>query len=187
MTVAKLNSDTATQQSRHPGRRKIFSGKLGLGMALLFSVGNAVAQGNSAAAAVSDFALRSTSGENLRLSEYRGEVVIVGFWARWCGDCRQAMKALSEINSKYQKAGLVTLGINVDDTADQADAMARSLGLNFPTLIDDHKAASNSLNLNSMPLIVLIDREGRQRFRHTSYELGDESRIANELRGLLNE
>lgn len=134
-----------------------------------------------------DFALRSIAGDNLRLSEYRGQVVALGFWARWCGDCRQAMKALNEIYDKYQKAGLVTLGINVDDSLEQAGAMARSLGLNFPILVDEQKTASSLFDLKSMPLIVIIDREGRRRYIHTSFELGDESRISSELRTLLNE
>lgn len=134
-----------------------------------------------------DFALRAVSGENLRLSEFRGQVVALGFWARWCGDCRQAMKALNEIYAKYQRAGLVMLGIDVDDTTEQTSAMTRSLGLSFPVLVDEHKTASSLFNVKSMPLIVLIDREGHQRYSHTSFELGDEARIGTELRTLLNE
>lgn len=134
-----------------------------------------------------DFALRSLDGANLRLSEYRGEVVMLGFWARWCGDCRQAMKALNAINGKYQRAGLVTLGINVDDPPEQVAAMARSLGLSYPILLDSRQAASSAFELKSMPLIVLIDREGRQRYRLTSFELGDEALLSDELRTLLNE
>jgi peroxiredoxin len=134
-----------------------------------------------------DFALRSLSGENLRLSEYRGSVVVLGFWARWCGDCRQAMQALNEVDAKYQKAGLVTLGINVDDTEEQAAAMVRTLGIGFPVLLDASKTASSQFNLKSMPLLVLIDREGRMRYSHAGYERGQETIITDKLRQLLNE
>jgi peroxiredoxin len=134
-----------------------------------------------------DFALRSLTGGNVRLSEYRGSVVLLGFWARWCGDCRQAMQALDEVHKKYQRAGLVTLGINVGDTAEQAAAMARSLGLEFPVLIDTTKTASSQFNLKSMPLLLLIDREGRVRDSYAGFERGQELLITEKLRQLLNE
>lgn len=167
-----------------------WAARYGAVMAALFAFvcGDVFAQTNASSAIVApDFALRSVVGQNLRLSEYRGQVVAIGFWARWCGDCRQAMKALNEIDTKYRKAGLVTLTINVDDTAEQAAAMARSLQLSIPVLLDERKTVSGLFDLKSMPLIVLIDREGRQRFRHVSYELSDDVRIGNELRILLNE
>lgn len=153
---------------------------------LVFTAG-VMAQTIAQAKPAPDFALRAISGENLRLSEFRGQVVAVGFWARWCGDCRQAMKALNAIYQKYQPAGLTILGIDVDDSQEQTAAMARSLGLSFPVLMDDRKAASSLFNVKSMPLIVVIDREGNQRYSHSSFELGDEARIGDELRTLLNE
>lgn len=140
-----------------------------------------------AEASAPDFALRSLTGGNIRLSEYRGSVVLIGFWARWCGDCRQAMQALDEVHAKYQRAGLVTLGINVGDTEEQAGAMARSLGLGFPVLVDTSKSASSQFNLKSMPLLVLIDREGRLRYSYAGFERGQELEITEQLRKLLNE
>jgi len=134
-----------------------------------------------------DFVLRSISGDNIRLSEYQGQVVALGFWARWCGDCRQAMQALDGLYSKYQRAGLVLLGIDVDDSADQTRAMARSLGLTFPVLVDEEKTVSSLYKVKSMPLIILIDRAGQIRFKHRKYELGDQGQISEELRQLLNE
>jgi len=134
-----------------------------------------------------DFALRSLGGGNVRLSEYRGSVVLLGFWARWCGDCRQAMQALDEVHKKYQRAGLVTLALNVGDTEEQAAAMAHSLGLTFPVLVDTTKAASSQFNLKSMPLLLLIDREGRVRDSYAGFERGQELLITEKLRQLLNE
>jgi peroxiredoxin len=134
-----------------------------------------------------DFVLRAVSGGNFRLSEFQGQVVALGFWARWCGDCRQAMQALNTLYDKYQRAGLVLLGIDVDDSLEQTRAMTRSLGLTFPVLVDDQKTVSNLFKVKSMPLIVLIDRAGQIRFQHKGYELGDQSRISDELRQLLNE
>src|ERR1035438_235212 len=62
-----------------------------------------------------DFVLKSSDGRNLRLSEYRGQVVLINFWARWAGDSRQEMPALDRINTTYNRAGLVVLGVSVDE------------------------------------------------------------------------
>ncbi|MGC3980704.1 MAG: TlpA disulfide reductase family protein [Steroidobacteraceae bacterium] len=141
----------------------------------------------TAAEVAPDFALRSLSGSNIRLSEYRGSVVLLGFWARWCGDCRQAMQALNSVQAKYERAGLITLGINVDDSFEQAASMTQSLGLQFPVLVDTDKTASSLFNLKSMPLLVLIDRDGRVRYSHGGFERGQELLITEQLRQLLNE
>lgn len=97
------------------------------------------------------------------------------------------MQALNQVHAKYERAGLVTLGIDVDDTEEQAAAMARSLALNFPVLVDTYKTASSQFNLKAMPLLVLIDREGRLRYSHTGFERGQELLITDQLRQLLNE
>ena len=137
--------------------------------------------------AAPDFVLRSASGGNVRLSEYQGQAVVIGFWARWCGDCRQAMQALDGLYDKYQRAGLVMLGIDVDDSVDQARSMAHSLGLTFPVLVDDQKIVSGAYKVKSMPLIILIDRAGQVRYQHKGFELGDQGKIGDEIRELLNE
>lgn len=147
----------------------------------------AAAESTGVEALAPDFALRSLTGSNIRLSEYRGSVVLLGFWARWCGDCREAMQALDEVHAKYERVGLVTLGINVGDTEEQAAAMAHSLGLRFPVLVDTAKTASSQFNLKSMPLLLLIDREGRLRYSYAGFERGQELLITENLRQLLNE
>ncbi len=134
-----------------------------------------------------DFALRTLDGDNFRLSEQRGNVVLLGFWARWCGDCRQSMAALNEIHAKYKTAGLVVWGINVDEREDQARAMAASLALAFPVLLDNNRSVSGQFNLKAMPTLILIDREGRIRFTHSGFERGQQQLIAEHLRQLLNE
>jgi len=89
-----------------------------------------------------DFALRSATGENLRLSEYRGEVVMINFWATWCGPCQQEMPLLEELHNRYQRVGFRLLGVNIDDDADRAMDMVQNLGVTFPVLFDETKAVS---------------------------------------------
>jgi len=134
-----------------------------------------------------DFALRSLEGENLRLSEHLGEVVLVNFWATWCGPCGQEMPALDELYNKYRRAGLVLLGVNIDDDAVRAAEMARALKITYPVLFDARKEVSRAYQVGTMPVTVLIDREGVVRYVSEGYKPGFEKVYAEQLRKLLNE
>jgi thiol-disulfide isomerase/thioredoxin len=74
-----------------------------------------------------DFILKGTDGQNLRLSEFRGQVVLVNFWARWAGDSRQEMPALERINTTYRRAGLVVLGVSLDEDRRRAGEFAGAM------------------------------------------------------------
>ena len=64
-----------------------------------------------------DFVLKSLSGKNLRLSEYRGDVVMLSFWATWCGDCRAQLDELGAMRDRYQDAGVELLAVSLDQNA----------------------------------------------------------------------
>lgn len=133
-----------------------------------------------------DFALRSMSGENLRLSEHLGEVVVINFWATWCGPCRQEMPLLDELHQKYKLAGLTLLGVNLDESVDRATEMARTLKVSYPVLFDERQEVGRVYQVNSMPMTVLIDREGVVRHVFEGFKPGYEKRYAEQLRELLN-
>src|SRR6266852_5534816 len=86
-----------------------------------------------------DFALKSDRGRNVRLSELRGQVVLVNFWASWCSPCRQELPLLNKIFTRYRAAGFTLLAISVDDDRKNAEAMLKRLELQFPTLFDGGK------------------------------------------------
>lgn len=134
-----------------------------------------------------DFALRAIDGANHRLSEHVGEVVLVNFWASWSGPSRQEMPMLDDLYAKYQRAGFVLLGVNLDDHSERAIEMAKAAKVSYPLLFDVNKDVARSYQVNAMPLTVLIDRSGVVRFASESYQPGDEKRYADELRKLLNE
>jgi thiol-disulfide isomerase/thioredoxin len=137
--------------------------------------------------AAPDFTLRALSGENRRLSEHFGEVVLLNFWASWSGPSRQELPVLDELYSKYRRAGLVLLGVNLDDDPERATEMVDTLNVSFPVLLDTRKDVARDYHISAMPLTVLIDRVGVVRFVSASYKPGDEERYAQELRKLLNE
>ena len=134
-----------------------------------------------------DFALRSMQGPSMRLSEHLGEVVIINFWATWCGPCRQEMPLLDEIYGKYQRAGLVLFSVNLDESAPPAIEMAQTLKVSYPVLFDARKEVSRAYDISAMPVTVLVDRAGVVRYVSEGYKPGYEKRYTEKLRELLNE
>ncbi len=134
-----------------------------------------------------DFALRNLDGENMRLSEYRGEVVMINFWATWCGPCRQEMPLLDELYDRYERVGFQLLGVNIDDDPRRAMEMAQELGISFPVLFDDRKEVSELYRVEAMPVTVILDREGVVRYTHYGYKPGYEEYYLDQVRTLLRE
>ena len=137
--------------------------------------------------AAPDFALKSSTGENLRLSEFRGDVVMINFWATWCGPCRQEMPLLDELYTRYERVGFNLLGVNIDDDSRRAMQMIEELGVNFPVLFDAKKEVSKLYEVDAMPVTVLVDREGNVRHVHHGYKPGYEEKYLDQIRSLLRE
>ena len=148
-------------------------------------VASAVAPAVAPSSAAPDFTLRTMNGPNLRLQEQRGQVVMVNFWATWCGPCRQEMPQLNRLYEKYRASGFVLLGVNVDDDARNAAAVAAKLGVKFPVLLDTDKKVSHLYDLATMPSTVLIDRDGKVRYVHRGYLTGYEDTYEKQIRELL--
>jgi thiol-disulfide isomerase/thioredoxin len=134
-----------------------------------------------------DFALRSLQGPSMRLSEHLGEVVIINFWATWCGPCRQEMPLLDALYGKYKQAGLVLLSVNIDEKVEPAIEMVQTLKVSYPVLFDARKEVSRAFDVGAMPVTVLVDRAGVVRYVSEGYKPGYEKRYTDKLRELLNE
>ncbi len=158
-----------------------------LGLTLSVFAATSLASSDLTGQAAPDFALKSSSGDNLRLSEYRGDVVMVNFWATWCGPCRQEMPLLDELYSRYERVGFSLLGVNIDDDSRKAMNMVSELGVSFPVLFDARKEVSKLYRVEAMPVTVLIDREGTVRYVHHGYKPGYEDKYLDQIRSLLRE
>jgi len=132
-----------------------------------------------------DFTLRTMGGANLRLQEQRGNVVMINFWATWCGPCQQELPKLNQLYEKYRGAGFVLLGVNVDDDVKHASDVASKLGLKFPVLLDTDKSLSHLYDLSVMPSTLLIDRDGKVHYIHKGYLAGVENDYDKQIRELL--
>jgi peroxiredoxin len=137
--------------------------------------------------AAPDFAAKSDSGRNVRLSELRGQVVMINFWASWCSPCRQELPLLNKIYTQYRSAGFTLLAVNVDDNRRDADAMLKRLNLRFPTLFDGAKSVAKLYGVDTMPATLVIDRDGRVRYVHRGYYDGYERKYEQQVRELLKE
>ena len=157
-------------------------------LAVVTILGTGAAMGLPAAGvAAPDFVSRSDSGRNVRLSELRGQVVLINFWASWCGPCRQELPLLNRIYDQYRPAGFMLLAVNVDDNRKDAEAMLKRLNLRFPTLFDGNKKVAKQYRVDTMPATLLIDRDGRVRYVHRGYYSGYEQKYEQQVRELLKE
>lgn len=134
-----------------------------------------------------DFTLKTLEGPNLRLQEQRGKVVLLNFWATWCGPCREEMPQLNKLFEKYKPLGFTLLGVNVDEDSRNAAGVAAQLGVKFPVLLDSDKRVSKLYQLSTMPSTVMIDRDGRVRFLTRGYKSGTELEYDQQIRALLKE
>src|SRR3954447_7941205 len=133
-----------------------------------------------------DFTLPAAAGGNVRLSEHRGEVVLLTFWSSRCSACVAQLAQLGELQTTYRSAGLVTLGVSVDDDMKSAQQFAKSHPARFPLLLDRPKEVARAYRIELLPTTVLIDRRGRVRFLLADYHGTDNSYIA-QLRLLLDD
>jgi len=137
--------------------------------------------------AAPDFTLKSNTGQNLRLSELKGEVVMINFWASWCGPCRQEMPELAAIQAKYEDLGFTILGVNVEEDPTKANEMLAKDPVNFPILYDTDNKVTKLFRVDAMPSTVLVDRDGNMRYLHKGYKPGYEDAYAAQVRKLVRE
>ena len=137
-------------------------------------------------AAAPNFALRAANGGNVRLSEHRGEVVVLSFWSSRCYPCRAQLVALSRSLATYRSAGLAVYGIGVDDDPVQSQDFAHSVAVEFALLLDPTKVVSRSYQVDNLPMTVLIDRNGTVRYVLRDYSAASSALYLQQLRALLN-
>lgn len=142
--------------------------------AMLLLMAGATALAADGGKTAPDFTLKSRSGKNVKLNELRGQVVMINFWASWCGPCRKEMPLLDGLQKKYADYGFKLLGVNVDQDHASAMKLLSHVPVDFTILFDPTSKVSKLYNVDAMPSTVIIGRDGhiRQRFRgyHSGYE-----------------
>ena len=168
--------------------RNVFKLCLYLSIACLLWPGAAAPASEIASGqAAPGFTLKSLGGKNLSLREFRGRVVMINFWATWCGPCRQEMPLLDQMHKRYSSLGFTLVGVNVDANSKDAEEWLSKTPVSFPVLFDRESKVSKLYDVSAMPSTVFIDRQGNVRYLHRGYKAGDEGEYLNQIRALLKE
>jgi len=105
--------------------------------------------------------LPSLKGEAVSLDTFREQVVLVNFWATWCGPCRQELPALEALRQRYKDRGFDVVGVNVDSERANAAAFVEQFKLSYTVLLDPEFTAAKQFGANAMPISYLVGRDGR--------------------------
>ena len=167
-------------------RNKILK-KAGIIILAVAALSTATLQAEEMNKSAPNFTLKSNSGKNLKLSESRGEVILLNFWASWCGPCRQEMPLLDSLHNKYKGLGFKVMGVNVEENSKEAIKILNDIKVSFPVVFDTSNKVSELYNVSAMPSTVLIDRDGKMRYLHKGYKPGDEATYKQWVKKLIKE
>jgi peroxiredoxin len=108
-----------------------------------------------------DFNLLDSQGRPVALSDYRGKLVLLNFWATWCGPCREEMPSMERLHRKFGEQGLAVLAVNQRENAAQVNKFMKTQGLNFTTLLDTTGRVAGYYRVYGIPVSYLVDRHGQ--------------------------
>lgn len=130
---------------------------------------------------------RSLLGGNgdLSLSDYRGKVVYVDFWASWCPPCLSAMPALEALRAEFPESDFQILAVNLDKKSKKALKILGKQKIGYPSVADPDGSLPTRYGLETMPTSYLIDRKGMVRYVHEGFRSGDENKLRHEIQRLV--
>jgi thiol-disulfide isomerase/thioredoxin len=162
----------------------------GLVCTALLGLGYAAAAPNdpfASGVAAPSFQLDSAAGKAVNLADYKGQVVLLNFWASWCGPCRKEMPILEQLHKQYKSKGFTMVGVNVEPNSADAVNWLKSTPVSFPILFDRDSSVSKLYRVQGMPNTVIVDRNGKVRYVHRGYKPGEENEYLDQIRTLIRE
>jgi peroxiredoxin len=136
-------------------------------------------------AVMPEWSLKDADGKMVHSTDFKGKVVILDFWATWCGPCRAEIPNFIVLQRQYEKQGLVVVGLSVDeDGAHVVKPFAQRLGMNYPVVLADKKTQDAFGGIEAVPTTFIIDRKGRIAKEHMGF--ADKDEFENEIKPLLN-
>ena len=157
----------------------------GLALAAVFASAALAASSSGPAPA---FQLSGRGGKTIDLSQFKGQVVMINFWASWCKPCRDEMPLLEDIYKKYKPMGFTLVGVNVEPDAKGAESwLSKQKPVSFPIAFDTDSKVSKMYKVAVMPSTVFVDRKGNIRVMHKGYKPGEEDFYLTQIRSMLKE
>ncbi len=134
--------------------------------------------------AAPDFALKDADGKTVQLSDYRGKVVLLNFWATWCGPCKYEIPWFIEFERTYKQDGLAIIGVSMDDDGwSVVKPFSQHAGINYRVVLGNDTVAQDFGGVDSLPTTFIIDRDGRIAATHVG--LVNKSTYENDLKRVL--
>lgn len=136
--------------------------------------GSSVSEGIDEGKRARDFTLKMLHGDEVSLADYAGQVVLVNFWATWCPPCAAEIPDLEAVYRARKDEGFVILGVNVQDHPKIVEPFVADLGMTYPVLLDETDQVSKEYRAQSLPMSILVDRDGVIQVRHVGYLSGEQ-------------
>jgi len=158
---------------------------LAVGIYLFPSIKNRMAFAGSKPAlneTAPEFSLKALNGKNMRLSDFKGKVVLVNFWASWCPPCKMEIPGFQKVYTVYKDKGFTIIGIT---TGDVSSSFIKDMGMTYPVVMADDKVIRDYGNISGIPTSFLIGRDGRiiKKVMGLYFESSLRSDLENALKG----
>ena len=127
----------------------------------------------------------SNIGDSAQISDFRGKLVYLDFWASWCGPCRKSFPVLNELHNTYNSLGFEVVAINVDENLEDALGFLEKHPVDYTILLDSEAISPQKFNVPGMPTAYIIDAEGNIIHRHVGFRNGDAEKIEKLINELL--
>lgn len=116
------------------------------------------------------FAVKDVAGREVSSDDLRGKVVLIDFWATWCGPCKKEMPGFQEMQDRYGKQGLAVIGIAMDTNSSGVTEFARTLGVHYPLLLNSTELQQKLGGILGLPTTLVFDRQGTLRKKVIGFE-----------------